>query len=642
MLRGVTKVFPGVRELELLGCRVDDSELQGVLQATSGLQSLDLSGCTKLSPTVGKVLFGDGATTNTTVSDCSQLELKDGKLWGTGPSRDAAKLKLVNLQRCFQVTDVALTDALKCANSVHSELHCVLFSQLNLLDWISRMEHVEKPFFEQLVADVLGPEEEQMVHDLVTGRAHCVGGGKLALKWQSFFASCSLRILALNNCGWVNHRAFEAIATCCPNLSVLCLGGTFVDSSLPEQSIGEEISDYDAIHRESAQAVANSGIDLDNSTSAVCLQLLTLLQCLPRLYLLDITFFPPGTGALLKNTLSSEVVRLPFPQSEALEVLDLSSTTAARRALDLKHEMEQKHAAGTVDHWKFDGLIAQGMDMALRGAVNCTMGRPHGPTMFCQTTLHRAAEEGNVTLARAVLSLGAATDTRGRSGATALFQACFKGHVQVALELLRRGADAWKGNKNEETPLYIAALRGHAEVVDLLLSYFECHGIDWIDSRSYGDGWTPLQAAAVADRCSVARCLLLAAAHRGEAMCCMTNKHGQTALHVAARRGCMPMVKALCQVGGGALVVKKDQFKRTAVDVAYKHSHHAVAKFIASATSCRPAALSAGGYGCRWEMWRRSGKSELGHLHMPDALDGGDYHLQAACAIPIAKTTNPK
>lgn len=76
----------------------------------------------------------------------------------------------------------------------------------------------------------------------------------------------------------------------------------------------------------------------------------------------------------------------------------------------------------------------------------------------------------------------------------------------------------------------------------------------WLqDGRLYGDGWTPLMAAAVADRHSVAVRLLSAAGSAVGALVSHANRYGQTAVHIAARKGSLPLLTALLAIGGPAI-----------------------------------------------------------------------------------------
>ena len=70
------------------------------------------------------------------------------------------------------------------------------------------------------------------------------------------------------------------------------------------------------------------------------------------------------------------------------------------------------------------------------------------------------------------------------------------------------------------------------------------------DPSLYEAGWTPLMAAAVADRVDVAARLLQAAGPGVPALVAAANKYGQTAMHVAARRGCLAMVRRLLSALG--------------------------------------------------------------------------------------------
>lgn len=86
-----------------------------------------------------------------------------------------------------------------------------------------------------------------------------------------------------------------------------------------------------------------------------------------------------------------------------------------------------------------------------------------------------------------------------------------------------------------------------------------CYISSWVctlqDGKLYGDGWTPLMAAAVADRHGIALRLLAAAGTAVDRLVRHANRYGQTAVHIAARKGSLPMLKALLTVGGPAVAV---------------------------------------------------------------------------------------
>jgi ankyrin repeat protein len=71
-------------------------------------------------------------------------------------------------------------------------------------------------------------------------------------------------------------------------------------------------------------------------------------------------------------------------------------------------------------------------------------------------------------------------------------------------------------------------------------------GVDFTAASLYGDGWTPAMAAALAGRADVVAALLAAAGSaRAPALASARNRYGATALHVAARRGCLGSLRAL-------------------------------------------------------------------------------------------------
>ena len=73
------------------------------------------------------------------------------------------------------------------------------------------------------------------------------------------------------------------------------------------------------------------------------------------------------------------------------------------------------------------------------------------------------------------------------------------------------------------------------------------------DPELYGDGWTPLMAAAVAGRQHIAMVLLQRAGSAATDLVQASNRYGLTAAHIAARSGNVPLLRSLLEVGGGSI-----------------------------------------------------------------------------------------
>lgn len=104
---------------------------------------------------------------------------------------------------------------------------------------------------------------------------------------------------------------------------------------------------------------------------------------------------------------------------------------------------------------------------------------PHGTTSFAfadaidarpaSTALHRAAKEGNTTLAKQRLDAGDAIDARDDNGLAPLHVATIEGHLDLAALLLDRGADPNVLAAGDMTPLHFATMLGLPEMAGLLL-----------------------------------------------------------------------------------------------------------------------------------------------------------------------------
>ena len=240
--------------------------------------------------------------------------------------------------------------------------------------------------------------------------------------------------------------------------------------------------------------------------------------------------------------------------------------------------------------------------LMLRAAAQCAASGQRAPLHLAAAAAARA-DGGEHPIGAdehclALLALGARIDFRDTSGATALFRAAEAGCYEAARALAFAGASPLAATNAGETPLYIAALRAYDDVVRSLLEASAAHGVDWARRGAYADGWTPLHAAAVGDRVTIAAALLQAAgetwgADASRSLADERNRHGQTAAHVAARRGSLGMLRVL--VGAGADLSVRDNMGRTPANVARREGKIEALALIAAAagddlTSARRAA----------------------------------------------------
>ncbi|KAG1663279.1 hypothetical protein FOA52_006320 [Chlamydomonas sp. UWO 241] len=247
---------------------------------------------------------------------------------------------------------------------------------------------------------------------------------------------------------------------------------------------------------------------------------------------------------------------------------------------------------------------AELLPAALRAAVNCSSSSR-------QTPLHMAAfargacggggaaegsgggecgGSGSVSVVAWLLGLGAGVDARDAGGCTPLFLASEAGREGAVRDLLAAGADPGCGNAAGESPLYIAALKGHLCVVRSLVDSLVACGIDW-PSCTFPDGWTPLMAAVVAGHTHVVRWLLASATQQagGRGAACLlaaSNRYGQSALHIAARKGSPQLLRLLLFAGGHDALGAADALGLTPMDVAVKHSHQHAASLFAEFRRC--------------------------------------------------------
>ena len=380
----------------------------------------------------------------------------------------------------------------------------------------------------------------------------------------------------------------------------------------------------------------------DSGLSAATLELLAGMAAalavaalsLPDLSALELSFMPPAAVAAVSHALNAVMYDQggSCQQTPPAEVWDLTCASGVRLALAALERARRGPPEGPpavqpslrpsslqLGVGEDEGRpSSSSLALVLRCAVSCSSsaratplhaaaGRDARIPLRACPILHLAHSAADSTsavgedtrgieLVDGLLALGAALDARDVGGATALFLASEAGRTAVVRRLLDAGADPSISNVAGESPLYIASLKGHLEVVRALVHAFLARGGEPWHRLRYADGWTPLMAAAVADHYEVA-CFQLGALGGGggegdgydggeeedEArleLVCAANRYGQSALHIAARKGSLRMLRLLLGAGGFYALGAADCAGETPMDVAVKHAHmDAVAEF---------------------------------------------------------------
>jgi ankyrin repeat protein len=155
--------------------------------------------------------------------------------------------------------------------------------------------------------------------------------------------------------------------------------------------------------------------------------------------------------------------------------------------------------------------------------------------------LHWAAAGGHLDVADRLIQRGASLGEQDRAGYTPLHRAVFRGHAPVVLQLLIRGSNPTIANGLGNTALHTASVTTDPTIARLLIDRYQ-DGEDrkrFVNARN-NRGRTALHAAAQRGNLAVIRLLLASGAeidHR--------DIEGQTALHLAVRAGHLEVVREL-------------------------------------------------------------------------------------------------
>jgi ankyrin repeat protein len=182
--------------------------------------------------------------------------------------------------------------------------------------------------------------------------------------------------------------------------------------------------------------------------------------------------------------------------------------------------------------------------------------------------LHLASQLGHVKVVKQLLDKGHKSSARDKWGLTPLHRAAYKGHKEVVILLLDAGFSPNSQDYRNQTPLHGAANQGHNDLIDLLIS----------------------KGANVKAVCINKKTCLHEAAKNGMMMTVRhlvkffkniinnTTTEGETALHIAAIFGHLPVIQEL--VAAKADVSITNNYNKTALDLAVEYRQTEIVEFL--------------------------------------------------------------
>jgi ankyrin repeat protein len=203
------------------------------------------------------------------------------------------------------------------------------------------------------------------------------------------------------------------------------------------------------------------------------------------------------------------------------------------------------------------------------------------------TALDWAVRQDDLKLTEQLLRAGAGVKAANRYGITPLYLACVNGNAAIIEKLLKAGADANSIGTEGETPLMTIAHTGNVEAARVLLA----HGAA-VNAKESEHGQTALMWATAQGHPAMMRELI---AHGADVNAGSSVQHwerqttaeprekwlppgGFTALHFAARQGCVECERVLVDAGADVNVVDPDGI--SAPVMAIINGHYDAAAFL--------------------------------------------------------------
>ncbi|XP_064601411.1 poly [ADP-ribose] polymerase tankyrase-like [Liolophura sinensis] len=172
---------------------------------------------------------------------------------------------------------------------------------------------------------------------------------------------------------------------------------------------------------------------------------------------------------------------------EAITTNDLSSVTRlVRQGVDLNYCINRQTACTKA--------INVGDEVILDVIVEAPYFNPNSANQFDRTPLYAAAKNGQVNLAKRLLSLGGNVDQADILGITPLGAAAWYDHPEMADLLIAHGASVNKTSNGGESPLYRACKNNRHGMALALIRHGGDVNMATNDSHNH-PGHTPLMAA---------------------------------------------------------------------------------------------------------------------------------------------------
>ncbi|KAJ8631709.1 hypothetical protein MRB53_025032 [Persea americana] len=238
----------------------------------------------------------------------------------------------------------------------------------------------------------------------------------------------------------------------------------------------------------------------------------------------------------------------------------------------------------TQEHGLFGAAQIGDLETA-KALVERDTGLIHHTTVYDRLSpLHIAAANGQIEVVSWILERSVQPDPLNRHKQTPLMLAAMHGRISCVQKLIQAGANILMFDSlHGRTCLHYAAYYGHSDCLKAILLAAQSTPVadSWGFARFVnvrdGSGATPLHLAARQRRPDCVHILL----DNGGLACASTGNYGcpgSTALHLAARGGCLDSVRKL--LAWGADRHQRDSSGRIPYTVAMRHKHGACAALL--------------------------------------------------------------